>query len=110
MLFAGRNARLMLAQFVEILANKLGRDLVQLQIEPLAPGQEFPHGVQVRGAGVRVADPAKEKLLGGKNRRLAGAADDVGQDRGAGGKQVSGGRDKVLKGSEESIKGRPFSA
>lgn len=97
MLLLGGNAGFVPAQFVEVPTEELGSNLVQLDIELLAPSQESFYGAQVCRTGVRVAELAEEELLGGKDRRLPGAADDVRQALAPSGRRVSGVGNQVFR-------------
>ena len=76
-LFAGGDAKTLLAQPVEVLADVLGGDASEFESPLLAPGEKAVDGAPVGRAGMLVADAAVVKLLGGEDGRLASSLHDI---------------------------------
>ncbi len=101
-LFAARDARCV-PQLIEVAADISRGNALEGDSLPFRPAQELSHRGQVGGAGMRVADGAKEKFAGGEDGRRAGALDDGGQELrlriGVAWKAESGGRRSMGYGS-----------
>ena len=68
--------RAVAGEFVDEPAGQAGRNLGNLEVLLLTPGEEAPHDAGVGAAGVGIGDAGGEELIGGKQGSGAGALED----------------------------------